>query len=129
MRMAGPSRAPLCLTPDGFLAAWSLTCYFADTYFGLQVIALLVISGVHLAYLRLYAPFLRRVDQVCEMISAAADVIIFICVLVLVGKDGTSDKSRCALQPFVLTTLSTLPVLLVTMLCVAHRRCLLLCAV
>ncbi len=59
-----------------------------------QVIALLVISGVHLAYLRLYAPFLRRVDQVSEMVSAAADVVIFICVLVLVGKDGTSDQSR-----------------------------------
>ena len=82
---------------DGFLAPFSTL--LTGGMWGLQVIALLVISGVHMAYLRLYAPFLRRVDQVSEMVSAAADVIIFICVLVLVGKDGTSDRSRCALLP------------------------------
>ena len=72
---------------------------FLTTTLHVQVISLLVISGVHLAYLRLYAPFLRRVDQVSEMVSAAADVIIFVCVLVLVGKDGTSDQARCVLLP------------------------------
>ncbi|KAK9867372.1 hypothetical protein WJX84_004999 [Apatococcus fuscideae] len=59
-----------------------------------QIIALVVLAGVHLAYLRLYSPFLRRLDQVCEMVSAAADVAIFICALVVVGKDGVSDTAR-----------------------------------
>ncbi|KAK9812889.1 hypothetical protein WJX72_005294 [[Myrmecia] bisecta] len=59
-----------------------------------EVVALLVLSVVHLLYLRIYLPFISRVDQLCETAGAMADVGIFICALVLLRGDASGDNSR-----------------------------------
>ena len=60
----------------------------------LQVVALLIISTVHLTYLRLQVPMRLRLDQIAEQVSAAMEIAALLCTLPLLGRDGAQDNTR-----------------------------------
>lgn len=58
-----------------------------------QVIALLVISCLMLALLRVTRPFLNRVDMAVGMLSEAADIFVFTLLLVVLwGSPGSDER-------------------------------------
>lgn len=59
---------------------------------GGQVIALLVISCLMLALMRLTRPFLSRVDMAVGMLSEAADIFVFTLLLVVLWGSPRSDR-------------------------------------
>ena len=50
-----------------------------------QVVALVVVSFVHIAYLRLFVPYRLRIELAAEIIASTCDFAVFICGIVLIA--------------------------------------------
>jgi len=51
-----------------------------------QVIMLLVISVIHIFYLRFFVPYRLRIELAAEIVAALCDLAVFICGIILISK-------------------------------------------
>ena len=50
-----------------------------------QVISLVVVSAVHIAYLRLFVPYRLRIELAAEIVASTCDFAVFICGIILIA--------------------------------------------
>lgn len=59
-----------------------------------QVLALVLVALVHLAYLRLCLPFRLRIELAAEMVASLCDLGVFICGIILITKPAWTASQR-----------------------------------
>jgi len=50
-----------------------------------QVISLVVVSAVHIAYLRFFVPYRLRIELAAEIVASTCDFAVFICGIILIA--------------------------------------------
>jgi hypothetical protein len=59
-----------------------------------QVIALALVSLLHIAYLRICVPYRLRIELMAELVAAVMDLAVFICGIILVAVSDWSPAAR-----------------------------------
>lgn len=59
----------------------------------MQLALLLVLTAAHLIFLRLLIPMRLRLDQICEVTSAAVDVATVVCAFLLLSERSAGYRS------------------------------------
>jgi hypothetical protein len=58
-----------------------------------QVIALVVISCVHIAYLRFFVPYRLRIELAAEIVASTCDFAVFVCGIILISVNDWSTET------------------------------------
>lgn len=63
----------------------------------MQVLALVLVALLHLAYLRLCLPFRMRVELAAEMVASVCDLAVFACGIALIAKPTWTEGERSSM--------------------------------